>query len=585
MIAAVEKVLVAGRALDRRAVLEAVRRAGVVHVEPVERREMIALPAVKEELVLAGRAIGILESAPAAAAPCPSEHTPPVVIERVLALSAALEATRVLRQDLIRERQRAVPWGRVGSADLQALLTAGLRVEFFTCPAGAADAVQAEIRHLAGRVKDQEYWVAVSRGEIVIAAPALRAPIPERDAAAIEGALAALDTEQERLESELAGYRPCREELRQYRLRLQDQQLLLEVESGLHDAGEIFVLKGWVPSRHARDLAATLDGLEVPVGLRVSPPDEADRPPTRFENHAWCRPIETLYRLLGVFPGYHEKDISCLFLPALTVFTGFLIADAGYAAVALLVLALSYRPLVRRGTPGVLLQLSLILFGGVFVFGALTNTWFGESLLKLTPFDGATESSQVLLKQLCFLAGAVHLSLAHLLKIWGKPLNLSMLAEVGWVLFIWAMLALVNLLVLNMPAPPWMVPLFQVSLTLVLLFTAPSRNPLKALGAGLGAIALNAAAFLSDIISYIRLWAVGLAGGILAASFNQLAGDLPFVVMFLILAPAHLLNLSLGLVAIFAHGVRLNLLEFSNHLGMEWSGHEYQPFSAKAGAS
>ena len=577
-----EKVLVAGRAPDRHAVLEAIRNAGVVHVEPVERREIAALPGVREEVALAGRALDILAAVAAAAAPRPPEHTPSLVIERVLALSAALEQTKLRRQDLFLERQQAGPWGKLGAADLQALVTAGLHVEFFTCPTGAAGAVQSEIRHLASRSKDQEHWVAVSRGDIVIATPALRVPIPDRDAAAIDAALGELESQEKRHGGDLTGLGSCREYLQQYRDRLRDQLRLLEVESGLHDAGEIFVLKGWVPSRDARGLAAALDGMKVPVGLLVSPPDEADQPPTRFDNRAWCRPIENLYSLLGVFPGYREKDISFLFLPALTVFTGFLIADAGYAAVALLALALSYRTLVRRGAPGAVLNLSLILFGGVFVFGALTNTWFGESLLKLTPFDGATERSQVLLKQLCFLLGAVHLSLAHLLKIWGKPLCLSMLAEAGWVLFIWAMLALVNMLVLNMPAPPWMIPLFQVSLAMVLLFTAPSRNPLKALGAGLGSIALNAAAFLSDIISYIRLWAVGLAGGILAASFNQLAGDLPLVVMLLILIPAHLLNLSLGLVAIFAHGVRLNLLEFSNHLGMEWSGREYEPFSAKA---
>lgn len=582
MIAAMAKVLVAGRALDRRGVLEAVRRAGVVHVEPVDRREMIALPAVKEEQAMAGRALDILDATAAAAVACPPEHTPPVAIARVLALSSALEATRVRRQDLLRERQQAAPWGRLWTADLQALLTAGLRVEFFTCPAGAAGLVQAEVRHLAGRVKDQEHRVGVSRGEIVITAPAVRVPIPDRDAAAIDAALEALDAEQGRLGSELAAMKPCGDDLRQYRVHLQDQQRLLEVESGLHDAGEIFVLKGWVPSRDVRGLAAALNDLAVPTGLRVSPPDEADQPPTRFENRAWCRPIENLYRLLGLFPGYREKDISFLFLPALTVFAGFLIADAGYAACALLALGLSYRPLVRRGAPGAVLNLALYLCGGVLVFGALTNTWFGERLLRLTPFDGATDASQNLLKRLCFLLGAVHLSLAHLLKIWGKPLRLKMLAEAGWILFIWAMLALINMLVLQMPAPPWMTTLFQISLALVLLFTAPSRNPLKALGAGLGAIALNAAAFLSDIISYIRLWAVGLAGGILAASFNELAGDLPLAVMILVLVPAHLLNLSLGLVAIFAHGVRLNLLEFSNHLGMEWSGREYDPFRAKA---
>lgn len=578
-----EKVLVAGRAQDRRAVLEAVRRAGVVHVEPVQRREMTALPAVREELALADRALDILAAAGPAPLACPPEHTPPVVIERVFALAAAREEAGLRRQELLRERQQAAPWGRLGSADLQALLAAGLRVEFFTCPAGADGAVRAEIRHLAGRVKDQEHWVAVSRGEIHIAAPALRVPMPERDGAAVDAALAALDAELGRLDGDLAGMLPCGDDLRQYRVRLREQRQLLEVESGLHDAGEIFVLKGWVPSRDAGGLAAALDALAVPAGLLVSPPDEADQPPTRFENPAWCRPIENLYRLLGVFPGYREKDISFLFLPALTIFAGFLIADAGYAAVALLVLALSYRPLVRRGTPGAVLDLSLILCGGVLAFGALTNTWFGERLLKLTPFDGATAASQLLLKRLCFLLGAVHLSLAHLLKIWGRPPRLSMLAEAGWVLFIWAMLALVNVLVLNLPAPPWMVPLFQVSLALVLLFTAPARNPLKALGAGLGAIALSAAAFLSDIISYIRLWAVGLAGGILAASFNQLVGDLPVVVMVLILVPAHLLNLSLGLVAIFAHGVRLNLLEFSSHLGMEWGGREYRPFNTTVG--
>jgi V/A-type H+-transporting ATPase subunit I len=150
------------------------------------------------------------------------------------------------------------------------------------------------------------------------------------------------------------------------------------------------------------------------------------------------------------------------------------------------------------------------------------------------------------------------------------------------VLFIWAMLALVNMLVLGSPPPPWMLPAFLVALGLVLVFTAPSRNLLACIGRGLGAIALNAVSFLSDIISYIRLWAVGLAGGILAASFNDIAGPLPVAAAVLVLVPAHALNLALGLVAVLAHGVRLNLLEFSNHLGMEWSGREYQPFRRQA---
>jgi V/A-type H+-transporting ATPase subunit I len=422
----------------------------------------------------------------------------------------------------------------------------------------------------------------VSREVITIGRPAARVTLPARDVEAIDRALRALDEEEQRLGGELARFASCRQDLASYRLRLRDRVRFLEVEAGLHDAGEVFVLRGWVPSRDAGALSAALAGLEEPTALQITAPGAEEQPPTHFENAAWCRPIENLYRLLGIFPGYREKDISFVFLPALTIFTSFLIADAGYAACLLLVLGVSYRALVSRGAPRAALDLSLTLCGGVLVFGALTNTWFGERLIVLTPFDGATEGSQALLQRLCFLLGAVHLSIAHVLRVWGRPLQLSLLAEGGWVLFIWAMLALVNTLVLGSPPPPWMLPAFQVSLGLVLVFTAPSRNPLTTLGRGLGAIALNATAFLSDIISYIRLWAVGLAGGILAASFNQIAGPLPLAAAVLILVPAHALNLALGLVAVLAHGVRLNLLEFSNHLGLEWSGREYEPFRRQA---
>lgn len=582
MIAPMQKVLVAGRSLEKRPVLEAVRKAGVVHVEPVEQKELLALPAVREELALADRALDILETVTLPSDRCAPEHTPPVLIERILAIAASVEACRGGRRALLGERERTAPWGRLGLDDLQALRAAGLQVELFSSPAGSDPGVRADTLHLAGQADGKRLWVAVSRREIVIERPAERLPLPARDIEAIDRALLALDDEERRLVDELATFTSCQRDLVSYRTRLRDQLRFLEVEAGLHDADEVFVLRGWVPASSVGGLREALAGLEQPTALQVSTPAVEEQPPTHFQNAAWCRPIENLYRLLGVFPGYREKDISFVFLPALTVFAGFLIADAGYAACMLLLLGLSYRALIGRGAPSAALNLSLILCGGVLAFGALTNTWFGERLIVLTTFDASTDRSRAQLQQLCFLIGAVHLTLAHLLKVWGRPVRLSLLAEGGWILFIWAMLALVNTLVLRSRPPSWMVPAFLVSLGLVLVFTAPSRNPLATVGRGLAAIALSATSFLSDIISYIRLWAVGLAGGILAASFNQIAGPLPLAAAILILVPAHALNLALGLVAVLAHGVRLNLLEFSSHLGMEWSGREYQPFRRQA---
>jgi V/A-type H+-transporting ATPase subunit I len=132
----------------------------------------------------------------------------------------------------------------------------------------------------------------------------------------------------------------------------------------------------------------------------------------------------------------------------------------------------------------------------------------------------------------------------------------------------------------------WVGPFFQVSLFLILVFTNPSWNIFKSILSGLGAIAQNASACFSDIVSYIRLWAVGLAGGKVAGAFNNIAEMIPSTMFMVpgiffkvpVLVAGHAINIILGVIAILAHGVRLNLLEFSNHLELDWSGREYDPY-------
>ena len=127
---------------------------------------------------------------------------------------------------------------------------------------------------------------------------------------------------------------------------------------------------------------------------------------------------------------------------------------------------------------------------------------------------------------------------------------------------------------------------------MILLFTEPSLNPVRTLIAGVGAIISNASGMFSDILSYIRLWAVGLAGGKVAGAFNQICGMLAvnpnestlpvvivcYIAIVFVFLFGHLLNIILSCISVLAHGVRLNLLEFTNHLGLEWAGREYNPF-------
>jgi V/A-type H+-transporting ATPase subunit I len=98
---------------------------------------------------------------------------------------------------------------------------------------------------------------------------------------------------------------------------------------------------------------------------------------------------------------------------------------------------------------------------------------------------------------------------------------------------------------------------------------------------------LNAISSFSDIISYIRLFAVGLAGASIAQSFNNMAMGLPsgpakIIGGAVILLIGHGLNLAMNALSVIVHGVRLNLLEYAGHLGMEWSGHKYEPFAIKS---
>jgi len=116
---------------------------------------------------------------------------------------------------------------------------------------------------------------------------------------------------------------------------------------------------------------------------------------------------------------------------------------------------------------------------------------------------------------------------------------------------------------------------------LAILFASPSRNIPKMVGLGMAKFPLAAIGTFSDIMSYVRLMAVGLASSVLAGSFNELATTAGAVLMVPILIFGHGLSIGLCMIALFAHGVRLNVLEFSNNFGMEWAGYPYSPFGRK----
>ena len=185
---------------------------------------------------------------------------------------------------------------------------------------------------------------------------------------------------------------------------------------------------------------------------------------------------------------------------------------------------------------------------------------------------------------ICFVIGASHLSIAHSLACARVLNSLKAIAQIGWVLVIWGIFFIVRQLILGVPQPIFSLWMLCIGVALVIVFTSPQKNLIKGMGAGFAELLLKAVNSFSDIISYIRLFAVGMATLAVAASFNEIAYALGYgsiitgLASVLILAVGHGLNIVMAALAVVVHGVRLNMLEFSGHLGMQWSGNEYRPF-------
>lgn len=372
------------------------------------------------------------------------------------------------------------------------------------------------------------------------------------------------------------------------------------VRLGMDTAEKVAFISGYVPadSQDTLRIAASNNGW----GLLFREPSADDPVPTKIINPRWIRTIRPVFDMLGVIPGYRERDISMWFLLFFTVFVGMIIGDAGYGAL-LFVAAIfgtisSKRKSGRVSEAAVLLMiLSLSTLG----WGAITGNWFGyEPIGELRPFsfvvipalDSFDPRSVQAVQSFCFMLAAVHLSIAHIWnfirEIKERP-AIKAFAQIGWLSAVLGLYFLVVSLFVGQAMPQYALYMIIGGITGIFLFSgqSPDHGFFGGIGRGLSnafTIVFDGIGAFSDIISYIRLFAVGLASVAIAQAFNEMAGSMAtspvgIVLAAVVLFLGHSLNLVMGGLAVVVHGVRLNLLEFSGHVGMEWTGVEYRPFA------
>ena len=350
--------------------------------------------------------------------------------------------------------------------------------------------------------------------------------------------------------------------------------------------GALAFVSGWIPETKVSDLRSQISKSGWAVLLRG--PAEGEEPPTLIEPPKLFRPMKALFAGLGISPAYTEADVSVPFMCYFTLFFAMLVGDGAYGAIFLLGTLL-----MRKKLPRSWFILLTVFSVATVAWGFLSNTWFGAGLpfaVDWPTVKWLADPSYKNIMLLCFTIGVSHLMLA---RIWNGVCRLpdsTALAEFGWAGVLLFMYFVTNSLVGIFAAiPPVMMWMFGVSLALVFLFSVkPSQ--LKTNGIALGMLPLNIMSALGDIISYVRLFAVGLASAKVAANFNAMAvglvssenalwlNALMSVLMVLILVAGHGLNLAMAALSILVHAVRLNTLEFSNHKGVSWSGYSFNPF-------
>ncbi|APG24753.1 V-type ATP synthase subunit I [Syntrophotalea acetylenica] len=569
----------------REQTIEQLAELGTVHVHPAQPPDSVQLASLRNRHGRLARAMAVLDNiAPDdRAAICGQSPDAEELCASVMEATAECNTLQTRIDALHLELQELQPWGDFDPETIAALRKNNLVVAFGKSAAGhLPELPEGAVLHKTATFGRQDYFVVVAPAGTTL--PFTPLPVSQTTSAReLRKQLA--DSEQALAEqhSLLAALTSCSAVLHDELRQLEAEIAHCVARDGMGQKGRLAYLQGYIPVNKVDSLreAARRQGW----ALLLSDPDRADRcVPTLVRLPRWVEPIRLVFKSLGVIPGYHEIDISAWFLIFFSLFFAILIGDAGYGAVFLVATVA-----LRKKFPKAPAQ-PFWLFGELavctIVWGVLSGTYFGWTGggRNIAVLEALTDSIQV--QKLCFLIGVIHLAIAHIWNALMIGWRVRAISELGWVLIFCGNFFLAGQMVLGQQVAPgllWW--LYGPGALAVVLFSRPSFNPFKAVAGGLGSLAMNIINSFVDLVSYIRLFAVGAATVAVAQSFNSMALGMQMhpllkgLAVAVILLLGHGLNIVLCAMSVLVHGIRLNMLEFSGHLGMEWAGVPYRPLA------
>ena len=501
-------------------------------------------------------------------------------------------------QSYAKEKEVLEVWGNFEPTGIQKLKDAGYIIGFYSCSEGNyKEEWETEYNAMiVNRISSKVFFVTVTKAGQEVDLDVEQAKLPAYSLSRLE---ALYDTTEQAIEGNEKKLVALSEtDIPSLKAALKELQSQIEfskvVLSSEQTAGDkLMLIEGWAPAYSKVEIEAYLN--DAHVYYEITDPMPGDNVPIRLNNKgffAWFEPICKLYML----PKYNELDLTPFFAPFFMVFFGLCLGDSGYG-LFLFLGATAYRLLAKKVTPSMKSIISLIqvLSASTFFCGLLTGTFFGANIYDLDwPIVQRLKHAVLMdnndMFQLSLILGAIQILFGMVLKAVNQTIQFGFkyaIATIGWIILlvstaVSALFASSELL--SMGGTAYKVVLC-ISGAMIFLFNTPGKNIFMNIGLGLWDSYNMVTGLLGDVLSYVRLFALGLSGGILAGVFNSLAvGMSPDnviagpIVMVLIFVIGHAINMFMNVLGAMVHPMRLTFVEFFKNSGYEGGGKEYKPF-------
>jgi V/A-type H+/Na+-transporting ATPase subunit I len=532
-------------------------------------------------------------------------NTPSELLDRIDYLNATVASINQKLNQIAKDIAVFEPWGDFDPKSLDKLCRSGYQIRLYSCMEKSWKAEWEERYHAikVGTDSLRIYFVTVtSSGELPdIDADSMRMP---------ECSLSEMKRQSEKLNADSNSAKAEIDRIAVYGIPLLEkgkEEVLQNIDyfkvlrnTDKEAEGRICVLQGWLPAADIDRVLSSLDDKGLYIKVDDPTPDDKDIP-ILLKNNKFVKLFEPFTKLY-MLPGYRELDLTLFIAPFFMLFFGLCFGDIGYGLLMLLALPL-FRKLFHlidpRFSDGIIILLGL----STILCGFLTGGFFGFNIYNINiPFvqrlKDVLYQDQMKLLYLAFIIGGVHIVVSMILKSVNMAIQFGFryaVSTIGWVIMIISSTA-----AYFMPGFGFDSILYSVLASIagfsIFLFNCPDKNPffsiknlLLNIGSGLWDTYNMATGLLGDVLSYVRLFALGMSGSVLASVFDDLAvgvfntdsfakGVFTFIGCALIFLFGHAINIFMNFLSSMIHPMRLIFVEFFKNTAYAGGGDEYHPF-------